>query len=178
MAQEIVGSNPTTHPRDAKPDLVPAFNYILIAPVAQGDRATDFESAGCAFESRRGRLERAREGSCLPAWSFVSVFYLSLPSLPSSSYQGYSERSSRSFRGEYSSCRRSSNPLVCRGLVNALTNAQPCQAPVWECRCGSMSIGDVAETLLANDVERHTTESVEGTANLSGMIPIFLIGHI
>jgi len=41
-----------------------------------------------------------------------------------------------------------------------------------------MSIRDVAETLLANDVERHTTESVEGTANLSGMIPIFLTGHI
>ncbi len=33
-----------------------AKSGFIIAPVAQLDRAPDFESVGCAFESRRGRL--------------------------------------------------------------------------------------------------------------------------
>jgi hypothetical protein len=39
-------------------------HYTPIAPVAQLDRASDFESAGCAFESRRGRVIRIALREC------------------------------------------------------------------------------------------------------------------
>ena len=42
VAPVVVGSNPITHPKNNE-----------FAPVAQLDRASDFESAGRAFESPR-----------------------------------------------------------------------------------------------------------------------------
>ena len=43
----VVGSNPTTHP------LRSLQGFAFFAPVAQLDRASDFESAGRTFESCR-----------------------------------------------------------------------------------------------------------------------------
>ena len=64
------------------------------------------------------------------------------------------------------------------GLINALTNAQPGQASVWTCGGCPVSIRNITEALLTNDVERHTADGMERTANLSGMIPVFLIRHV
>ena len=47
-------------PRGYRPEARPAFWFCGVSvptrPRSSMDRATDFESAGCAFESRRGRL--------------------------------------------------------------------------------------------------------------------------
>ena len=64
------------------------------------------------------------------------------------------------------------------GLINALTNAQPGQASVWACGGCPVSIRNITEALLTNDVERHTADGMERPANLSGMIPVFLIRHV
>lgn len=64
MAQESVGSSPTIHPWGT------VRRAPFYAPVAQLDRATDFGSVGCAFESRRGRTTLYR------------AYDLSLDSLP------------------------------------------------------------------------------------------------
>ena len=67
---------------------------------------------------------------------------------------------------------------ITAGLINALTNAQPGQASVWTCGGCPVSIRNITEALLTNDVERHTADGMERTANLSGMIPVFLIRHV
>jgi hypothetical protein len=64
------------------------------------------------------------------------------------------------------------------GLINALTNAQPGQASVWACGGCPVSIRNITEALLTNDVERYTADGMERPANLSGMIPVFLIRHV
>ena len=64
------------------------------------------------------------------------------------------------------------------GLINALTNAQPGQASVWACGGCPVSIRNITEALLTDDVERHTADGMERPANLSGMIPVFLIRHV
>ena len=50
VALGVVGSSPIIHPILFFPDLFPA-------PVAQLDRASDFESAGRGFESLRARQQ-------------------------------------------------------------------------------------------------------------------------
>jgi hypothetical protein len=41
-----------------------------------------------------------------------------------------------------------------------------------------VSIRNITEALLTDDVERHTADGMERPANLSGMIPVFLIRHV
>ena len=54
VAQGAVGSSPITHPIRKYP-LQPLFcnGFVAYAPVAQLDRAPDFESVGRGFESLR-----------------------------------------------------------------------------------------------------------------------------
>jgi hypothetical protein len=68
--------------------------------------------------------------------------------------------------------------FIAPGLINALTNAQPGQASVWACGGCPVSIRNITEALLTDDVERHTADGMERPANLSGMIPVFLIRHV
>ncbi len=57
VAQDAVGSSPITHPirinNRCRP--LPASVLFSCAPVAQLDRAPDFESVGRGFESLRAR---------------------------------------------------------------------------------------------------------------------------
>ncbi len=54
MDQEVEGSNPFTHPVPSRRIAVFGFVY---APVAQLDRAPDFESVGRRFESYRAYMK-------------------------------------------------------------------------------------------------------------------------
>lgn len=49
----VVGSNPITHPD--KLESVMLYRLSCLAPVAQLDRATDFESVGRTFEPCRAQ---------------------------------------------------------------------------------------------------------------------------
>ena len=58
VALRVVGSSPITHPIKIKGHctiLFAAMAFIAYAPVAQLDRAPDFESVGRRFESCRAR---------------------------------------------------------------------------------------------------------------------------
>ncbi len=58
VALRVVGSSPITHPIKPKGHctiLIAAMAFIACAPVAQLDRAPDFESVGRRFESCRAR---------------------------------------------------------------------------------------------------------------------------
>ena len=61
VAPAAAGSNPVAHPNHIleKMSKIQGFyckiNHVQRAPVAQLDRASDFESAGRAFESPRAR---------------------------------------------------------------------------------------------------------------------------
>ncbi len=46
---------------------------------------------------------------------------------------------------------------------------QPDQASVWACGGSPVSIRNITEALLTNDVEWHTADGMEGPVNLLGM---------
>ena len=62
VAQVAVGSSPITHPiRSQDHCRATAAMVLLLAPVAQLDRAPDFESVGRPFESGRAYQIKTRD---------------------------------------------------------------------------------------------------------------------
>ncbi len=60
----VVGSNPITHPF--------FLNREISVPVAQLDRASDFESAGRTFESCQAHLDKGL------IFSYFSIYFMHL----------------------------------------------------------------------------------------------------